>query len=278
MDETDRVHEELSDTNFPVDGQQSPYDAVAGRAKEYESLTEVLRAMIITGCYWGEEQHQDVWRQCLERISDPGGKTSGLKLYLNLKMYPALLLFYAGGLASVAAGNYGNLATLLIRTRGHLPFKNEAPLAHILNPKEILDPNAALHLLGTDQKLYTPVNDYLFQTLRRPLQNLIPRETEYQRYFDRFEYLFALVSGDLYEKLEKHTAWTVGSFIWRDRDPLGFKESVLGDLYREIEGEGESWPGFKSGLFDGSMERFQFIKTKFDEALPRMRESWRIWP
>jgi hypothetical protein len=277
IDEANRLHEELSDARYPVDGVTITYDTVAERAKEFESLTEVLRAIIITGCYWGEEFHQDIWKQCLERIADPGGKTGGYDLYLKLKLYPALLLLYAGGIAAVAAGNYGNLATLLIRARGNLPYKKEAPLGHILDPESVLEPEAALRLLKSERKLYTPTNDYLFQVLREPLRNLIPRDAEYQRSFDRFEYLFSLVSGDLYEKIESYTAWNVGCFLWRDRDHLGLKESVLGDLYHEIESAAGSWSGFKAGLFDGSIDRFQFIKSKFDDDLPRLRQSRRIW-
>lgn len=277
MDEANRVHTEMDDSRYPVEGDQITYDSVAERAKEYESIMEVLGSMMITGCYWGEETHQNIWRQCLERIADPGGKTSGYELYLKLKLYPALLLLYSGGVAAVAAGNYENLATLFVRARGRLPFKKEVPLAHILDPESILDPDVALRLLKSERKLFTPASDYLFKILREPLRNLIPRDAEYERNFDRFEYLLSLVSGDLYEKLESYTAWTVGSFLWRDRDHLGLKESVLSSLYREIESAGGDWPGIKAGLFDGSVDRFKFIKGKFDAELPGIRQSRRVW-
>jgi hypothetical protein len=209
-------------------------------------------------------------------IADVGDRGSGYKIYLNLRMYPALLLVYTGGIAAVAARNYGNLATLVVRAIGHIPFQKEAPLGHVLTPESILDRDVAHNLLQAENR-YTPVNDYLYSALRESLRGLIPRETDYEQYFDRFEYLFALISGDLYEKIESYTAWSVGSFLWRDRDHFGSKESVLGDLYREIENKGQDWPGFKAGLFDSLLERFQFIKSKFDEELPNLRGSRRIW-
>lgn len=49
----------------------------------------------------------------------------------------------------------------------------------------------------------TPVNNHLEQVLREPFREYLPDDEQYIRFFDRFEYLFALVYADLYEKKKK---------------------------------------------------------------------------
>src|SRR5216117_564725 len=79
------------------------------------------------GCYWGEVSHDTLWTAMVERLANPptdgGPLVSGMAFRLNL--YPALLLLYGGGIASVAVGKdtlvYALLSQPLIKETGLKP-------------------------------------------------------------------------------------------------------------------------------------------------------------
>lgn len=276
MEEANQLHERLSDARFPV-GAYHDRAAIARRVNEYEELTKTLCGMVATGCYWGDESHEDFWRQCLERVADHGGQTTGYETLLHLKLYPALLLMYAGGIAATAAMKYGNLAALLVRSTAHeLENLKVRPAALALDPEQVLEPDQAWHMLNRRARPHTPVSDYLHITLRDTLRDLLPRDAEYTRCFDRFEVLLALVAGDLNARLTHYFLYPAGSFIWRDIRRDGTNKGIIADLYSEIESAGDVWPGFRAGLFDGKLEQFQVTKSQFDEELKHERSQRRI--
>jgi hypothetical protein len=280
MDEANRLHDELSESSFPVDGPGVKHDpsTVINRTHEYESRIKTLCGMIATGCYWGDESQEDIWRQCLERVADHGGRAGGYTLLLNLRLYPALQLMYAGGIAATAAKRYGNLAALLTRSKAReLDQLKIRPAVLALDAEEILEPGLANDMLNSTTRHYTPVSDYLHGALREVLRDLLPRDAEYTHYFDRFEVLLALIYADLVEKHFDYFSWPAGSFLWRGRHRHASDASLFTTLYKEIENPEHVWPGFKAGLFDGSIERFQAVRKKFDEELTRMRQQRHIW-
>src|ERR1700736_2797156 len=108
----ERVFPLLSDSKFPINPPMTG-ELVAARLKAYESLTEILRAMMTIGCYWGTDEQSLLWLRVLGRVAGTKCSWNGLVLLIGLRLYPALLLLYSGGLASLAAGNYGIFAALL---------------------------------------------------------------------------------------------------------------------------------------------------------------------
>ncbi len=236
--EANRLHEGMGDTRFPVQGHGVEYKPpdVTARVKEYEAMMSTLCAMVATGCYWGDETHEDAWRQRLERIADHGGSAGGYVALTNLRLYPALLLMYAGGIAATAAKKYGNLAALLIRSTAREPrHLIVRPAAMALDLEEILEPQQASTMLGREPTLYTPASDYLHATLRETLRDLLPRDAEYDRTFDRFEILLSLTAGDVNERLTHYFLCPMGRSIWHDKRGDETKKSVATDLYDEIE-------------------------------------------
>lgn len=278
LDETQKLHGELNLDRFPVEVANASQDNLIGRIKQYDALTEALLALFIIGGYWGEPQHEPIWTDCVGLMADHDRIRSGIKGYLNLRDYPALLLIYGGGIAAIAANKYGNLAAMLIRPGGENPsLQREEPLAHLLNADVIISPAAAQKIIDPGKKNYTPVSDYLALTLREPLRNMLPRDAQFDNCFDRFEYLWTLIHVDLRTQFKSSSRWVIGRFLWRDQKHYDFKETVLEQLYREMDEAGESWPGLKAGLFGGSLERLQQARKDLDEAGSRLRSSLDIW-
>ncbi len=164
----------------------------------YEQLScrSADRAIISTGCFWGEEHQEAIWAKLLERVANAASSAKSESEWRDLSSYPALLLLYAGGVAAVAKGKYSTLATLLSAPQ----FRDAHPEAHVV---QRLNP---LTVLGTEKiakPLYEqlangngrnglskacPGNAYLHAFLREPLREFLPFDWDYDEAFDRFEY------------------------------------------------------------------------------------------
>jgi hypothetical protein len=111
-----------------------------------------------------------------------------------------------------------------------------------------------------------------YEVLRPSFREVIPEDALYDKAFDLFEYLYALVHADLSLKLGGDVWGPLGRFGWKDlRD--GAKH-IFAVVQRAIDSLGENWPPLKVGLFDGSLERLQTIKGKFDQRIAGLRWGW----
>jgi hypothetical protein len=278
LDETKRLRAELTHERFPAHVAQASYEDLTRRMKQYEASAETLLALFVVGGYWGEPRHEPVWADCVGLIVEQDRVASGVRSYINLRDYPALLLTYGGGIAALAANKYKNLAAVLTRPGGGNPnLQREEPLAFLLNPDVVVSPDVAQQIINPGKKNYTPVSDYLALTLRDPLRDLLPRDAQFDYYFDRFEYLWTLIHVDLRRQFKTSSAWVIGRYLWRDQKHYDFKETVLEQLYREMDEAGADWPGLRAGLFGGSLDRLRQTRQEFDEAQPRLRQGIGMW-
>jgi hypothetical protein len=124
-------------------------------------------------------------------------------------------------------------------------------------------------LPGLDRH-HTPLSDHLFDKLREPLREYLPRDDDYQDAFDRFEYLLGLVYADLNRLVIDNGWWgPVGCFAWRGRH-LNQDGRTSQKIAAEIEAEGAGWPLLQAGFFDGSLEQLKTAKAKFDGFLAQV--------
>ncbi len=262
MDELNKLDAQVADTDFSRI-EIANEEAFKRRVERYQALTEILLAMMITGSYWGEQSHQHLWVQCLERLAYRPNTHYG-SAGMRLRLYPALLLLYGGGIAALAHGKYDTFATLLTKAVARVESKDE-PLVLAINTGIVMEQNIAKQLPNMQNHKNTPLSDYLYDLLREPLKEYLPLDIRYQECFDRFEYLLALVHADLMDKKEGHLWAPIGCFIWRGRR---FYRTDIPPIMKELESEvataGENLPLLKAGLFAGSLERFHQIKTAFD--------------
>ena len=91
---------------------------------------------------------------------------------------------------------------------------------------------------------------------------------EYQELFDRFEYLLALIHADMRERRNMHFWGPVGRFGWKYR--VAPEDSPMEKIAHEVASAGKNWPLLRDGLFDGSLERFQSVKARFDQLVGQL--------
>lgn len=265
--ETEKLYSELNDKNFPVQGIAFSAEELVKRVQKYKALSEILLALTINGCYWGEKRHQKLWMQCLERIANHAGERNGLTVWLNLRLYPALLLLYGAGIASIAAEKYDTFSTLLSKVKIRDGSEEELAIFY-LNTANVMSRDVGQQLPGMERH-YTPLSDHLYDHLRIFLKGFLPDDFHYQICFDKFEYLLALVYADLQEKKIGSFWGPIGCFGWRYRRS---DKSVMNEIGLEIEKDYRPFIEtlIGAGLFNVSMERFKQVKKSYDEFLARL--------
>jgi hypothetical protein len=268
-EETEKLVGELDENSFPLNRELDAVE-VRNRIEKYDALSEILLSLIVTGCYWGDHHHLKLWVDCLERIADlPGGK-GGSAPMLNLRRYPALLVFYGAGIAAVAAGKYQTLDTILTKSKvsaGSIGREKVAACIE-LYPGKVIEKGTAQEFPGLKTS-HAHMNSYLFDRLRQTLREYIPKDEDYEDKFDRFEYLLGLVHADSIQS-PHGGGWfgPVGRFKWRNE--YNPESGVIYKIGKELGLDGADWAPLRGDLFDGSFDRAKTAKANFDAFLSQV--------
>lgn len=262
--EADRLVDQISPGRLP--GVEQPVrDAVWEWMQWYEGLTEILAAVMATGCYWSEGEQNGMWPKLLGRVAN--AEQPDLSSYYpaaenleNLRYYPALLLLYAGGLAATARHNYGLIKALLTDVKIRVRRDQEWSALDFLMTWFVLEGDLAKELPGLEGHS-TALSDRLRNVLREPLREYLPDETEYDNCFDRFEYLRSLLNFDKSDWRHSRGRRCAGRFYWRRSSG----HDVLREIQQEIKHLGKDWPPLKVGWFDGDLSLLEIIRSLHDQ-------------
>ncbi len=268
--ETRKVLRALSDV---PDGWYLPalsVDFIETRLRHYESLTATLRDIVAAGCYWGGPDQNALWTDVIKRLANvarPYSYPFSDEHVVTARLYPALLTFYAAGIASIAKGRYDLLRSLFMDiTVQDRETRRSFPLLMIVNPTmlyrfdEILAPDARRAGVAIGRRLtYTPL---LWDGMRRDLVS----DQDFLDAADRFEYLLGMEML----RLRSRGAWDswayAGSYAYRS--PLGGM-GMAREMGEELDATGINWPPVRAGLFGGDLESVRTLKLAFDARLPR---------
>jgi hypothetical protein len=289
--ETERVHLSITASRFSAEQSDITPEIFVRRLREYEGELQSLLPMLACGAYWGTKFHKNIILSAVKRIAEDHRDQKGLFIWLNLRRYPALLLFYALGIAAVARGNYEMLRHLFAMNLRANKHKPEQPITEVLAPMMVLDRDVQRQFLPGRERDFTPLNDYIFELLREPLREYLPADLAYDDTFDWFEYLLGLVhcnqsvTTEQLDQCKTDGEWyirgPVGRFIWnRSSHPDGSieirTELRSGELYPE-----RIAAALRAGLFGsgGTLndERYRLIKRGFDAFLSKYRSHAGIW-
>jgi hypothetical protein len=219
-EETERAYAAMDPKRFHAGHARDNAMELQDRLREYESIVEVVLAIVIVGCYWGTPEQVSLWPRILQRIGDPPGGGAGLIAWIGLRRYPASVLMYAGGIAALAGKRYGNLAAILTTTlKGSA--EHEIDIAAVcLNAATVMR-DGLQKLVPGKQDRHTPFSDHVFETLRDAFRIVLPVDSEYEEMFLLFEYLLALVVWP------RHKGWApIGRCRWRAQEMFALDGST----------------------------------------------------
>ncbi len=269
MAEANRVHREVEVEPAAIRTAPVTPEEVAARVQRYEGLTEVLRALLTTGGYWGEPAHESHWVTCLDRVANIP-ETGGYDPWLALRRYPALLALYAVGLGAVAQGRYRTLAALAERVQVRREGgRNFEPLVVAVSTARVFEPPVVERLYPEHRRI-APVSWHLFFTegLWQVLRNEVPDDVRFIETFDRFEYLLGLIHTDWMQRLGRNPWGPVGCFVWRNSS-LNDLPRVAQQVEAEVAEAQFGWPPLTAGLFGGELARLQDAMGHYHQWIAR---------
>lgn len=267
IEEVRRFLSGTSEDNFKVQGQFS-IDELFERISKYEELSNDLTALTACLAYWAKPSHKVILQKILARSTDRLDSHSGLVVWLNLRWYPLILELYCSGIAAVEGRRYDSLTNIFYATISTSENDQHDVLFVEAVAKGILELTRAevfKKLPGHDRH-YTPMSEYLFKILQPKLDDILFIGKSYERSFDEFEVLFALVVADLKKQQEKRVWGPLGRFGWKGRDG----NSPLSRITEEAQAKGEEWGPLKAGLFGGNLARFNEVNNEFSQLVSKL--------
>lgn len=251
---------QTSEDNFVVQGINWSLQEFTRRLREYERIVDDLLRMLSCIAYWGKQEHLPILKMALTRLTDRLETQSGLTVWLALRWYPTMLLFYGAGISALASDRYDNLAAILLTGVGSShSTTSSTPLTLAVGEATTKLHNVFKQLPGHERQ-YVPRSEYLFKLLQPTLDDLLFLGRDYEQDFDRFEVLLALVHADLSSK-ESHGIWgPPGRFGWKFHH---YDVNPLKNLIAEATGQKKSWGPLKAGLFGGDYTRLEKIASEY---------------
>ena len=257
---------------FPVRDVDINADILAERLSKYEAAVSELATIVILLARWGDQSHRKTLEMVFSRLRDNQSATGGLSVYLGLQWYPVSFLAYVAGISALAADNYENLATIFLAPIQDNSRERSKPVIvptvdKILEVEQQID---AFKLLPGRERNFAARSEYMFTAVQPYVDDLLFLGRDYERKFDRFEILLALVYADLDDEVGDGFWGPVGRFGWKfssRRSPNNpFEEFVQeGTLLKD------DWPLLRTGLFRGSYARFEEISTRYRELLSNLK-------
>lgn len=257
--EVERVRGATSTPVFACQGGPSP-DAKSFtlRVRAYEGASQTLTAMALTGGYWAEQSHFELWERTVAQLAVRRENT-GLSLWIELQRYPATLLMYALGLGALASRRLKFLSSIFT-TPVYRENRDDLFAVQLLPPFCLFERgNEPVNaLLEGMERRYAPLNDWIHDRFKPLLKPYVANEDRYTVVFDELEILIALG----YARHAKRTK----DWYWAPPGAYGYRgdnrERVLTQIEASIRTDGDGSQYVAARLFgDTAAECTTAIKS-----------------
>jgi hypothetical protein len=245
------------------------------RLEHYEASTEMLRALVATGCYYGRAEHASIWGRLISRMLEIAAQPIGLNPIAKLRKYPASMLFYAGGVACVASGNLRTLKLLLKDLRTNVDRwvdGKEDFVSRKLAVGFVLDSGSLKQALN-DPNNFLP-SQHMHDLVRESLRSILPSESQFDASFHRFEYLLSLSYLDEQMRDGARLWPALGLFAQELYSYRSNEPSVIEIISKEEDHEGDLWAPVAAGIFAGR-QRFLEVQKVYKETVLPVIANWR---
>lgn len=274
--ETNRLLDKLDDDAFSAHGGWSQ-ENVRSRIQSYESLTEALARMAGVLGRWGDDNEFSVIVDVLRTLyqaSKVGGGTTG---WLNLRSYPAVLVFTAYGIGLTKAARWSVLLKLFSATLA----------SEYREPQAIVSTLFLWSWKGGDQQTWrqiegfdlrkTPLSDHLLEVMERWRKSFVSVDANFELLFERFELMGSLAAfhendeGEL-EKAAETSAARNDVLAWMPVGRSSWHSSTAQILLQELESGAHGAELLGSGFAKGSRRMLDLFIQNF--KIFAHRASW----
>lgn len=274
--ETDRLLEKLNSESFFVSSAWSQSE-FRTRVERYESLTEPLARMAgLMGRWGGDKEFElfiDLLRSVYHQTSSPG---NGLSHWLNLRSYPAVLLFTAYGIGLTKSSRWPLLLKLFSTT---LKADHREPVQVVstlfLWSWEGGQLELWRHIEGLDRHK-TPLSDHLLAVMTRWRNSFVGTEPSFELLFERFELMGSLAALQANDEAELEKALAASPIrqdplAWMPVGRAGWNNSGARTLLQELEEEPRIAALMEAGFANSSRRFLQLFAENFKFWASRMR-------
>lgn len=272
--ETDRLLSTLDSAQFAPQGgwDQSVFRAYVGR---YEAATEPLARMVGILGRWGDDSEFALVFDIIQSLYAQAEKIgSGLTVYLNVRSYPAVLLFTAYGLALTRARRWTTLHRLFDAAISR-QYKESGRVVETLflwgwdGSKD----DTWKQIEGLEQRK-TPLSDHLLKLFEEWGKSFLGIIADFELMFERYELLGSLAHLERNQKsdvqaelaVQARQAWT-----WMPVGRVGWHESNARKLLSEVDGDPMKTTLLNAGFAKGDPEFFDFFQENLKRIAGRMR-------
>ena len=247
----------------------------AERLVSYGDITKELQGMTALFGKWAGPEHRHIIENMFSRLAEINADRNGMVAFLGFRWYPTTLLMYSGGIGSLSAERYDNLASVLT-AKVIAGYRNDESQAVITAAVDgMLDVQRAdlFKTLPGHDRYYAAESEYVFKSLQPVLEDVLFLGKGYESLFDRFEVFRALVYADLRDRANQNNIlgfWgPAGRFGWKFTSSGG-GQNPYSQIRLEASRQQDSWPPLRAGLFDGSFARFNDIATRYADHLSKL--------
>lgn len=274
-EETNRLFEKLDSSEFTLPDKWDPL-IFRERVSKYESVTEGLASMAGVLGRWGNDAELSLVQDVVCGLYAHAEKVgSGLTTFVNLRSYPAVLVFTGYALGLLRAGRWSTLHQAF-DTIVHREYREpvRAVEAVFLSAWKGSGTDIWRHIEGFDRRK-TPLNDHLLAIFSEWSRNFIGLVSDFELLFGRLELLGSLAhvehesKNDMQEALKGQP---YNSFVWMPVGRIGWNSSIKDRLVNEIQAEPIRNSLLQSGFAKSDSEFFDLSMQNFQRVASRM--SW----
>jgi len=268
---TDSLVDELLKEKYSYNGTING-DLIVNRMQAYENDAEIMLNLVAHGLYWGGETSTPIFTSAIQRVANAKESSNGLTVFIRLRHYPAMLLFYTAGIAAIGANNYKNLHSIFEKIIVRKDYKEKPPYL-LLHHHNILSADHQKVLAGGESQP-TPLSNCINSFLANIFQPIIPDQYEFDKYFDLMEYFIALCYLDynLHSEPEQQRTWVpLGRFGWRN---VGYSRWTAHNfITSQLNKYGNNFTPLTAGFFGADAERMKKTVDMVEEFANRVRSQ-----
>ena len=242
----ERVIEETSGKDFDSNNPRPTTETVTARIRAYEAACSTLIAIATEGGRWAEKEHCEIWHRALQRLSMVP-RSNGKVAWLDLRLYPGMLLLYALGLGVIEADRLAFLGHLF-SAAVYRENNEKLTVVQAFAPYQRFEGGGPMKMLEGMENHFLPLNEWMFKALRHFTRGIIPVEARYLHNFVKLEMLMSLNS--VYRTSPAWPGTTRGVFLYRYETSC----DVLQEITDSISIDSDESPFVRADIFGNTSE------------------------
>jgi SIR2-like domain len=269
--EVDRLLKELDAPDFDPAKPFSQKD-FHHRVQKYETITEPLARMVGVLGRWGDDSELPLVLDIINSLYRHSEKIGGgMKPYLNIRSYPAVLVFTAYGLGLTRSERWPALHSLFTAaiSRQHK------------EPRKVVEELFLWAWSGIEEKSWweqidgagprrTPLSDHLLRIFEEWGKSFVGLSPDFELMFERFELLGSLAHLEQQKPTEVQAELDAGNVAWVPCGRLGWHSQNRKKLLAEIRSEPVKAALTKAGFAQRNPAFVGLFISNFERMIGRL--------